>query len=749
MCSSHLVDEDDCRRRYRLLQAHLLIAHVLVTRKYKIKLEDWEKYGGEEELLLKKANPEPAALAIRVYLNDTKGRLLLDRLPVQFPPDLFLDQLNSVGLDKADKERFDDIVRFFKKAYGNEKQGTKNFFSGESPEWGPRVGGSNFKSVIVEYDSSLGDSSYTATTHGTQATVTRVKLNSAKVEELLDLDDSPLEGEDAEESDYTSFDEPGFSKDPGAYQEASRAQANHIEMANQSFPWSYGSLVPAELSHLIIELPKRMLISLAAGTVNPEDLEELEVLALVQVMFWTSSSQERARALKVLGRPTTDKAADLAFIPGSEAEGPRWRIHAPLPRYATQQDAVPDLDRNKTEFLELPDPVDGSRLLQEFLQRKKLQVGGEHDGAKGTLLSGKSASVFSREESWYKERVKQLLAKVTQELQLKRLSAAEQSSRVTEGKIANFMLQRILVESKGDLTAAAIITGHKLPLARVRLFYACRSVQKLQSLYVSATVGVDRELRMISGDELVRVLPGLDSGDMYIGNRRCPTLKAAADAISLLKSLLKKGRSIQNNPKNLTEFCRYHNLYTLYTVWMFSYYTGVRGIGTPYLGLSEIDQESGLAQLVDKDTGLKYKAKLVWVPPALLKQMRMYSEFVSRIPWVSEPVKKETPCFFISRRLKPVVVRPLTQVAFMKEFLPFPVNIHRRFVSSELLDSGCPPEIVSAWMGHWHRGEEPWAKFSSFSYSEYSRVLETYLLKGILKELKFEPIPFKVNSWTK
>ena len=102
--------------------------------------------------------------------------------------------------------------------------------------------------------------------------------------------------------------------------------------------------------------------------------------------------------------------------------------------------------------------------------------------------------------------------------------------------------------------------------------------------------------------------------------------------------------------------------------------------------------------------------------------MKFYKDFIACAPHL--PRDRKLPCFFLDEDLKPVEVRPKTLVPIMQDFLPFPVNIHRRFVSSELLDAGCPPEIVSAWMGHWHRGEEPWGKFSSFSFHDYVSVLE-------------------------
>jgi integrase len=752
MCNSH--PEKDCQLLFQLLQAHLLVAHVsLMQNPEHTTLEQWESYAGKKDLLLKIANPEPAARAVRLIFGDPKNKSLLQKLelPLQSPPDLFLKKLGSAHLNETERDTFADIRVFFEKAFEGRTQITRRMFAGESSGWGARVGTAG--AVIVEYEADLNDPDDEGSTRGKHATVNRAKLTEAEYDELLESDDCPLENEEEEETDLNVFDEPGFNKDPGAYHEASRAQANHVEMANQFFRWSYGSLVPAELYHLIIELPAAMMLLLTRQPLTQKVLDDLEVLALVQVMFWTSSPLELAQSLKVFGPTTTDKEkdVDLAFSPGSESEDPKWQIRAPLPEYAKQQLIVPEgTSRQITELLELPDVVRGSLLVQEYLNQRSMPISGSgRDGASDVQQSrefeapkkteGTSANVFCREESWYKQEVKLLLKGHPQGSQPAELSV----SRLTEGKLANAMLERIFVESKGNWTATAIIAGRKLQLARVRLFYACPQVCRLQLLYEKATVGVDRELRMIPIAPHIEIKyrqAKLDSGKQYIGNRVCPTLKAVKDAVSLLRKEIEDF----TKPKNKAESDRYHNLCTLYTIWMFSYCTGVRGIKTPYLSLSEIDTEQCLAVLTDKDRGLGYKAKRVWVPRALQTQMEAYKNFISRPSQVSD--SEDKPCFFEPLR---AMVKPSTQVPIMKYFLPYPVNIHRRFISSELLDRGCPPEIVSAWMGHWHRGEEPWAKFSSFSYSEYSRVLETYLLKGILKELKFEPIPFKVNYWTK
>jgi len=45
----------------------------------------------------------------------------------------------------------------------------------------------------------------------------------------------------------------------------------------------------------------------------------------------------------------------------------------------------------------------------------------------------------------------------------------------------------------------------------------------------------------------------------------------------------------------------------------------------------------------------------------------------------------------------------------------------------ELIEGGCPSEIVDSWIGHAYRGEEPWGKFSSFDYSQSFDQLERHL----------------------
>jgi len=294
------------------------------------------------------------------------------------------------------------------------------------------------------------------------------------------------------------------------------------------------------------------------------------------------------------------------------------------------------------------------------------------------------------------------------------------------------------------VAAASLMTGKRHFLAKVRGFYACYSLPRLQRVYVQVVSEAAAHIRAAIGAD--GLLPGFcpPTGEIhfsepqrYVGCRLAPTHAAVTEAISGLLSALKAAAPY----RNLAGWIEYHNLYTLYSVWTFGFASGVRGVLSPYLPPAQIHAPSGFASLTDKDNGSGYKTRLLWLPPSVLEQMQHYE---NHLAVVRDEIQEPTPalqksCFFLHAEKRAVEVRPKTLCLHMDPFLPFPVNVHRRFVRSELLERACPPEVVDAWMGHWHWGEEPWGEFSSFSPIQYREALEDYLVP-LLRELEFGPL---------
>jgi hypothetical protein len=566
----------------------------------------------------------------------------------------------------------------------------------------------------------------------------RISVDRKTADELLAQDDDPLEDEDGEEADDTELGDLRRDQEPGDYQEISTSWANHVEMANQQFPWTFGGLVPEELSDVLLLQPAKLLSSVRTRMLTREERARLEVLALVQVMFWTGSSVDRAKNLRVVDEFQDNQEDELLLKLATQSDCAWWRIRAPLPDYRqVQEKPAHGLDRDRASYLELPDVAGSSELVSALrgLQRSEMASA----QSPGTL---DPTRVFHRTYRGYRAAVNGVIR------------GNDRSSRLNAERIGKCMTQRVLQESRGDSSATAVVTGNDLNLATVRLFYACRSARQLQCLYKKSALGLFGELKRTLNPELrggfrSRQEFSLAKPSLYIGNRICPTLESLKKAV---ESLIEEIQACAERNRE-DDAVNHHNWFTLYTIWFFSYTTGIRGIKTPYLPIAEIDRKSGIATITDKDNGLGYRTKLTWISPDLIKQVDSYQDFLSRSlrlpkedsdPLASRSVRVRNgntwPCFFVDKQMNPLEVSPKTLEHIMHRFLSFPVNIHRRIISSELLDRGCPPEVVSAWMGHWHRGEEPWARFSTFAFSEYRRCLKKYLAPFLRKELGFRVV---------
>jgi hypothetical protein len=263
-----------------------------------------------------------------------------------------------------------------------------------------------------------------------------------------------------------------------------------------------------------------------------------------------------------------------------------------------------DREWPRVEYLQLPDVADGSSLVFTFLELRTRTRVGEGAGVRGTNASpDQSARVFRRPLAWYRRRLRELFENV------------DKATRMTEGRLAKSLFAHVLTASHGDLSATAIITGNDVPLSKVKLFYACPSVDRLQSLYINVVLDLRDQMR----GALKKELPSHSGFDLkrsgqYIGNRPCPSRAAVQHAIRTLRNEI----CLSAQPITDAETRRHHNLVTLYTIWMFSYTTGIRGIGTPYVDPSEVHPELRLATLVDKDSGIGYKARLVQLTVPLL-----------------------------------------------------------------------------------------------------------------------------------
>ena len=761
-------NEDGLLREHRRLHAHYFLAHAFLV-KSRTTVQEYERYGDRAEWAKLEIMPYHAGLGVRHFCeDDTWANLLLEKMSLQSPPlEFAMTPAPKIGGDIDGKSRgwvqdqVDYVCNFVQQAYG-----LKQRYAG----WGSMPGGSHDSPQIGDpEDPSYGmgdlaeledwndlDQSPRLPLNLKRGTGTRPRPRASD-EERLSWDDCPDEDENGDGIPHSwSPGDKELECSPGSYQAAVTGLCNQLIRQNKAFAFAYSNLFPAELIRLAIDSRNRVNTLLSWLTDGVEGLrpqqkvfqtdlpryEELELLVFLLTMLWTGSDVTRTKSLQYVDWRAREGAPGCSLAIVGDGWSRKIRVTVPFPDYRQQQEPVPDADRNRKEFLFLPDTAGIGRLLMRFggfwrfdkvplRKNKKPTDANDHD----------ARFVFLKSPEYYRESLTLLLRQW------------DPSGRLTLNKIAQVLWGRVMTTTGNDIVAATMITGRRHHLARVPMFYACRCIAGLESIYQRVVVelwaAIRQESNQLAGhadqehvyfppenlitlepeeEDVVRMRP-----KEYVGRRLCPTDGAVEAAISRLK------HDIQN-PGNLAteaDWWLYHNRFTLYTVWFFDFATGVRAVISPYLDPAEVSPLNSTAQVRDKDSDTGSKAKRIWVLPSLFRQMGNYAGYIrnTRLRFSTIP-----PCCFLNAEGKPVEVRPRTIVPIMAEYFPgFPIAIHRRYMYNELLDSGCPPEVVRVWMGHAVTGEEVWASSATLSPARYREILGSYLTP-ILDRIGFEPI---------
>lgn len=455
---------------------------------------------------------------------------------------------------------------------------------------------------------------------------------------------------------------------------------------------------------------------------------QLEALLFVTIMLWTGSNPRRTAKLMICRDESflSDDALTLVMDNRLYPPDSFFRIQVPFPRYKSIQTPVPDSDRNRTEYMKIPDSRRLSMAIEAY--------------SKWNGLKGDYFRLFQRDLEHYQRNARVLL------------KSLDPSGRLTLGKIASVLFARIMSLTGNDAVAATMITGTKHRLSTVSMHYACREMAPLRDIYQEVVRSLAHEITSIEASWRLNEPSCAPESDTWhsgplkpsegethnalcLGRRLCPSSDRFRQAVTSLVGELTKPYSSKSR------WIHFHNLYTFYTVWMFSIATGVRKVITPYLDPCVVSPINRVALLRDKDGDSGSKAKLIWVPNIVAKQMDLYAKHLNTICnrfQIENPGL--LPCFFLGDDGKVQPVRPRNLLPFVSKYLPgFPVDIHRRFIFNYLLETGCPPEVVRVWMGHAVAGEEWWAPDATFSHARYRLHLEKHLVP-ILEYLGLKPV---------
>ena len=541
----------------------------------------------------------------------------------------------------------------------------------------------------------------------------------AEEEEALEQDIHPAELFGEDEIILTDYDCPE-EKNMANYSLSVRGQLRHRKMANQFFPWAYQTLTATEgtvLMHAIFRELHRLFN--VADWAQDQQLE-MESLIILNIIFWTGASLERAISTRLIAPSPDDTHHEsqnnvcwnmaLMFRADDRAES-EWRIKTICPQHYHNVSSAKEQTREITEYIQLPD------LYGTAGQIKKLLV-----HTKGDLESSEPIFRFTTQE--YRQRINDFLSSFTC------------GERITIAKIRNYLFN-YLIQTTGDIPTAAAITATRHPLNRVRSFYFSPKVNFLRSIYQKAAFDIGSLFNISPTTRAAN-----DEGsNICIGAKNCATIEAVQTAVSRMRNDLDKlGKAYQEEPE------KYHNLYTLYTVLLFGYSTGMRAVTSPIITSRMVYNAAELAIIADKEDQFHSKSRPVWIPPLLREQLNNYErhcQAISEILPIDLAGDLLPPCYFINDAV-PQEVRPKLVASRMRQYIDVPANAQRRFLQTNLIERGCPSEVVDAFMGHWFAGEEPWSQYSTLALRDHFACLREYLLP-ILRELGWMSIrsPFQ------
>jgi hypothetical protein len=765
--------------QYRLLQAHYFFAHTAwLERNVRnpatpTDITDYESYGEANVWPALRVDPYHAGLCIRDMAKANYWgwtREFLDKLPVKETPRQLLAHA-SVEMKTEIQEFLVQKKVNYLSDYLRQIYGIKDRVRGHGSPPGPRHSSEigdpedpwlNFGTLSdweTAHDSIpevpplvLPPPDTMAPAPPSSEPITNLAPPGTSAESDVDANDDnqvlgdEYEGEEETESFAGSLDceEPAYEESPGSFSGRSEGAVNQIIRKQKMFSFAIERLGARELRPLgrgcqllifeLLDFAQRKIPLNKHPERRPGDsqlraLAEVEALLFLLIMLWTGSDAERTASLIVARNESFLRNEPLAIVCDSRS----WpsvgviRIRVPFPKYRSEQTPMPNSDCRRTEYIYLPDEMNLSAAIRHYAGMRK--------------LGAERYQPFPGGPERYQTNARLLLR------------AWDPSGRLTLNKIASALFERVMSLTGDDAVAATMITGNRHRLSNVAMHYACRELSVIQDVYRRTVLRhggeIDREgprsWRFPSDVsdpspahlQLRRKYMGKRPDAACVGRRLCPRTDRFQQAFhNLIEVLSNKPYA----PGSDQVWIAFHNQYTFYTVWMFALATGVRKMVTPYLDVREVSPINGVAKLRDKDGDSGIKAKLVWIPDLVVKQMQHYADHLEFIHERFGIAAVDLPCFFLSEEGRIKQVRPKTMGPYVSTYLPgFPIDIHRRFMFNALLDFGCPPEVVRIWMGHAIAGEEWWRDDATFSHQEYRQHLCEFLVP-ILDYLELKPV---------
>jgi len=702
----NIQEDKEYTRHFALLQGHLVLAHIKAMRKLS-SLEQYEQHYNGEEIF---GDWQHLAYESTKALRDLSKKKNINYLLKFNPFQEFKDFRTSVRKIKNPSGKSivgyirgycqfiikfgkDDIYKTRKKRGGYSSSG-----GGGGKTVSGHVG--FYYDFGDELENDIGDPDDSSYDWGEMESQFwyDIKSDFSKDEkEALAEDVHRSELADDGEIVYTGYECEKTKKGVRNYFMSARGQLRHRKMANQLFPWDYQIMTTNEVASLINTIDKKFAIIAQLENWQKEQLLEAETMILLSIMFWTSSSLDRAVSAEYLTPATEYIKCDLALgvdVHDGKSD-PEWQIRSISPKHYPNVSSAKEQTRMVVEYVSLPDLYKVREKVEILFERTNRSI-------------ESSGLVFSFKTKDFRKLINLFLGEL------------DYGERITVAKISNYIFAQ-LVQECGDVATAAAITGKKHRLNNVKSFYFTPNIQYLRQIYCKVATGVGDHLGL---HKPAPVSPSVEYVDVHVGAKNCLNYSDVKKAISKMREDLE---ALANNCPQ--EFVEFHNLYTIYTILFCGYASGLRAVIDPLLSDDDFFQKASLAIISDKDDRFGSKSRPVWLHPCLSEQLTCYEEHCKVIfKELAIPLGEQEAfnCFFITESRELEEVHPKRVALLFSKYFEAPANAHRRFMRTNLQEMGCPTEIIDSWMGHWATGEAPWEPYSSIALIDYFAVLQEY-----------------------
>jgi len=520
---------------------------------------------------------------------------------------------------------------------------------------------------------------------------------------------------------------------------------NGIASSNQFLPTQWHQLNSYDIYVLAKEL-----IALSERQFDEFGIPSPLLAAAIVSSFSRGNSLNYVTKTRVVRKMINTAFNHLLLLKKGKKWMAKWLIDSSLDminghKFMSEMSGLSRLsETNKTVVLDLPDWI-AEILGAADIARKKLNLNKRHN------------FLFPGTEAEYQSAAKKVLMGIRKKYP---------SCRLTLNRIEKYFVQCCMQSARFDLAETAYTHGNIHIIQETQIYYTSVSKEQISDIYRKLWIQIEsiiQKERMAtegkhsrSSTPLQMTIGSHRNATSFLGSKITPTSKGVSNLVVFLKKNV--AEASKRRMPLWKQAIAFHNAYTTYTLLFLAYASGYRAAQDPFPDPRFLDEKTGFLVISDKDFDDSYCTRIIWLSPECVKQMKFYRSHIEAVVnrlglinhqsfkdlyaslhgWKKMPDKPKKKMRMENFQMPPFLfyltdeghcssISPSDISKVIHDIFPFPMNANRHYLRTELVERKCPTEIIDAFMGHWHRGREPWGQYSSLSPQGYAKVIESKL----------------------